>query len=307
MTCTITALFESRNEAERARERLFALGVEAGEVDITDNASAGDVSAKGRAARDGTGSHGKGFLGALKDLFLPHDDRETYEEGLRRGHALLAVRADDDLADEIVDELEDCDAIDVDTRSQEWRQSGWEGPAAAGGARMQDTGMQSSTLQDSTRSTGAMDTGDRMRDGSLGEGMEERIPIVEEQLRVGKREVSRGGARVRSFVVETPVHEQVRLREERVTIDRRPVDAQATDADALFQDREIEVTETAEEAVVAKEARVREELVVRKDARERVEDIEETVRHTEVEIDDHLAQRETERNLREQDTRRPRT
>ena len=54
----------------------------------------------------------------------------------------------------------------------------------------------------------------------------------------------------------------------------------------MFQDREIEMTEKAEEAVVGKEARVREELVVRKTAEERTETVEDKVRHTEVEVDE---------------------
>jgi stress response protein YsnF len=104
---------------------------------------------------------------------------------------------------------------------------------------------------------------------------EEHIPIVEEQLRVGKREVNRGGARVRSYVREVPVHEQVSLREEHVSVERRPVNetlrAGELNGGDAFQERNIEMTETAEEAVVAKEARVKEELVVRKTAEEHVE------------------------------------
>ncbi|HEX8062397.1 MAG TPA: DUF2382 domain-containing protein [Allosphingosinicella sp.] len=60
---------------------------------------------------------------------------------------------------------------------------------------------------------------------------EERIPIVEEELRVGKREVERGGARVRSYVTETPVSEQVNLREEHVSVERRPVDREVSQSE----------------------------------------------------------------------------
>jgi uncharacterized protein (TIGR02271 family) len=118
---------------------------------------------------------------------------------------------------------------------------------------------------------------------------EERIPIVEEELRVGKREVERGGARVHTHVEETPVSEQVSLREEHVSVERRPVNQQISGEDldrgGLLQDREIAMTERSEEAVVAKEAHVREELVVRKTAEERTEKVQDTVRHTEVEVD----------------------
>jgi stress response protein YsnF len=55
-------------------------------------------------------------------------------------------------------------------------------------------------------------------------GNEEVIPVAEEELRIGKRDVSHGRVRVRSYVVETPVSEQVSLREENVHIERRPAD-----------------------------------------------------------------------------------
>ena len=80
--------------------------------------------------------------------------------------------------------------------------------------------------------------------------------------------------------------EQVSLREENVTVQRRAVDRPLTAGDRLFEDRTIEVEERGEEAVVAKEARVREELVVNKQVDERTETISDTVRHTEVEVED---------------------
>jgi uncharacterized protein (TIGR02271 family) len=117
-------------------------------------------------------------------------------------------------------------------------------------------------------------------------GGEQVIPIVEEQVRVGKREVERGRVRVRSYVVETPVTEQVTLREEHVEVQRRAVDRPLTAADDAFREQVIEATETREEAVVSKEARVVEELTIRKDAAEHIETVQDTVRRTEVEIDD---------------------
>lgn len=112
------------------------------------------------------------------------------------------------------------------------------------------------------------------------------IPLVEERLSVGKREVTHGRVRIRSYVVETPVEEQVRLREEHVHVERRAVDRPATDADRLFEERTLEATETAEEAMVPKEARMREEPTLRKEATERTETVRDTVRRTEVEVED---------------------
>ena len=122
---------------------------------------------------------------------------------------------------------------------------------------------------------------------TLGGRGEERIPVVEERLRVGKRETTHGRVRIRSYVVETPVQEQVTLREERVHVERRPVDRPVGAADnAQFRERTIEATETGEEAVVSKEARVKEEVVVRKEAEERTQTVSDTVRRTEVKVED---------------------
>jgi uncharacterized protein (TIGR02271 family) len=103
---------------------------------------------------------------------------------------------------------------------------------------------------------------------------------------VGTRQVQRGGVRLYTRVTERPVEETVRLRDETVHVERRPVDRPATEADvAAAHERTIEVTETDEEAVIAKQARVVEELVVSKDVQEQTETVRDTVRRTEVEVE----------------------
>jgi uncharacterized protein (TIGR02271 family) len=82
------------------------------------------------------------------------------------------------------------------------------------------------------------------------------------------------------------VQEQVALREERVNVERRPVDRPVAAGDDAFRERTVEATESAEEAVVAKEARVTEEVVVRKQSEERTQTVSDTVRRTEVEVED---------------------
>jgi uncharacterized protein (TIGR02271 family) len=129
---------------------------------------------------------------------------------------------------------------------------------------------------------------------SLYEGQDMVVPIVEEQLRIGKRAVERGGVRVRSRIENVPVTEQVTLREETVQVERRAVDRAVTDADlAAMHDETIEVTETDEEAVVDKQARVVEEIVVHKDAQERTETVQDTVRRTQVDVDEVAGQTTT--------------
>jgi stress response protein YsnF len=93
--------------------------------------------------------------------------------------------------------------------------------------------------------------------------------------------------RVKTYVTEKPVQEQVTLREERVNVERRPVDRPAGEADFQnFREGTIEVTETAEKPVVAKEARVVEEVLLNKDVQQRTETVQDTVRRKDVEVHD---------------------
>jgi hypothetical protein len=81
------------------------------------------------------------------------------------------------------------------------------------------------------------------------------------------------------------VNETVNLREEQVNVERRPVDQPINPADiGAFKDKTIELRETAEEAVVQKSARVVEEVVVGKEVSQRQQNVKDTVRHTEVEV-----------------------
>ena len=124
------------------------------------------------------------------------------------------------------------------------------------------------------------------RGTTLNAGDETAVPIVEEQLRVGIREVERGGVRVTTRVEETPVEEQVTLREERVHVERHPVDRPVADAELtdLLQEGTVEMRMRGEEVVADKQARVVEEVVVRKDVEERTETVRETVRRTAVDV-----------------------
>jgi len=113
------------------------------------------------------------------------------------------------------------------------------------------------------------------------------IPIVQEELQVGKREVQSGGVHVESHMVERPVEESVSLREEHVHVERRPVDRPATAADVSnFREGSFDVVERSEQAVVAKTARVVEEVIIGKEATQRTERITDTLRHTEVTVND---------------------
>ncbi len=165
-------------------------------------------------------------------------------------------------------------------------------PQVSGGSRSADLGTDTSArLGRDVEVAGSRETGLAGTEASLSESGDQVIPVAQEQLRVGKRDVSHGRVRIRSYVVETPVEEQVTLREERVAVERRPVDRALGDAEQAFQERTIEAEERGEEAVVSKEARVTEEVVIRKEAERRTETVSDTVRQTEVEVEDERGNR----------------
>lgn len=143
-----------------------------------------------------------------------------------------------------------------------------------------------SNLQGSSLSGSSL-TGSQQRDTAMARDTNTAaIPVVQEQLKVGKREVARGGVRVYSRIVETPVNENVQLREEHVNVERRPVNEPISGLDATaFKEQSIEMRETAEEAVVEKSARVVEEVMINKEVTQREQQIHDTVRHTEVEVE----------------------
>ena len=113
------------------------------------------------------------------------------------------------------------------------------------------------------------------------------VNVVEEELEVGKRRIQSGGVRMYSHVTEHPVEESIQLREEHARVDRQPVDRPAALADLdAFEERTIELTETAEEAVVSKTARVVEEVTIGKNVTERQQTVEDTVRRSDVAIEE---------------------
>jgi uncharacterized protein (TIGR02271 family) len=184
-------------------------------------------------------------LTALKALELPTKDLQVLSDGLKSGGTVIVVRATHELTDKVERVFEYQNAEQIDERV--------------------------ATTQ--PRAAAAAASGDTM------------IPIVEEELVVGKQTVQRGGVRVFTRMVERPVEENVVLREEHATFERRPVNRPISGAEInLLQNQSIEVREMGEEAVVGKTARVVEEVRVGKESTERTEQIKDTVRKTQVEV-----------------------
>jgi len=95
---------------------------------------------------------------------------------------------------------------------------------------------------------------------------EQRMELIEEELQVGKREVQTGEAVLRKTVHEEKVCEPVELRQERVSIERHPVNREATGAEIGKTEQEIRVPIMGEEVVSRKVPFIREEIVIHKES-----------------------------------------
>lgn len=145
------------------------------------------------------------------------------------------------------------------------------------------TATTASSYEPMPRGTGARNVAGVTREATEDEVS---IPIIEENLVVGKRAVEKGAVNVRTTMTETPVEESVNLREENVTVERHKVDRPVNSATDAFQETTFDVTTQAEVPVVSKEARVVEEVVIGKELTEHQETVHETIKRTDVEIDE---------------------
>ena len=253
MSKTVVGLFSTIAQAQQVKQALSSQGYEANVISNDDGLSnTGASSSTVKSTAEGIGERVGSFFRNLAGGDEPA--HQHYATGVNQGGALLAVTVNDPQAAEVAQLLTQHGAREIE---------GEAGGAHAG----------SSTSVPSATSVAQVSD-------------EAVIPVVEEQLVVGKREVDRGGVRIYSHVTERPVDAAVALHEERISVERRPVNRPATAAD--FQAGSggvIELTATGEEAVVGKTSRVVEEVSVGKQSSERTEAIHDTVRKTEVEVE----------------------
>lgn len=257
---TIVAVFGNTSEAQAAVDELEQSGFNQSDIYITsDYSGQGSSTADAPSAYDTARRHEGGISGWFSRVFGGDEesDRPHYENALRSGNVVVSVDATDENLDVATKILNRHSPINI-------QGEGGEEASEAGRA-------------ETARSAYAA--------SPKGANESQAIPVVQEDLQVGKRAVRRGGVRVYSRVVEQPVEETVQLREERVRVERRPVNRPAEASDIRGEDQVIEVQEYAEEPVVTKQARVVEEVRVGKDATERTETVRDTVRRTEVNVE----------------------
>jgi uncharacterized protein (TIGR02271 family) len=112
----------------------------------------------------------------------------------------------------------------------------------------------------------------------------EVLRLAQEQLEVGKERVQTGETRVRRYTTVQDVDQDVTLHEEHAEVLRRAINEPMTLTDADWADREIEVVETAEHALVSKTARVVEEVSLRSVGSDHVETVHEKLRRQQADI-----------------------
>ncbi len=241
----------------------------------------------------GTTGMGAKLTDMLTGFGIPIDEARMYQQSVDEGNTLVAVQTTTDHVDHAIDIMERRNPVDLSQMRSHYQEQGgrWTQEGAVAGTTRgttekpvdwtteQPTGR--TTERTTERTTGR--ARGRMADQTEGEV---RVPVVEEELQVGKQEVERGGVRVHSRVVEKPVEAQVGLRQERVEVERHPVNRPASEADLeTFHEGTVEVTERGEEPVVRKQARVVEEVEVGKNVRQEQRTVRDTVRRTEVEVE----------------------
>ncbi len=266
MSSTVVGLFDPPADAQAVAKELMKADLDDAKVTYTTEAHDDSAPSGLSGLKGGLSS----LPSTLVGMGVPDDHAHLYAEGVRRGGTLITADADDDEVSTVTNIMRRNHVIDIEKRSEVYRGEGFKQFDASAKPYAADE-----AVKHREQYAGHRDT--------LDEGGTATLEEAEEQLEIGKRQVKKGGVRIFRRVTETPVEKDVTLRDEEIHVTRNKVD-RAAGADA-FKEGQLEVTETDEEAVVSKTARVTGEVVVDKTARERTETVRDTVRKTEVEVE----------------------
>jgi stress response protein YsnF len=261
MVQTVIGIFDSSRQVQEAVQQLYDSGFSDKDVDVSVH-SASEYETDEYRNRDENKEDGIGERIArfFRSLFDSEEDSRKYATVARRGTVVTVQARSQEEAHRASEIMDAFGAIDVDERVREYE------------GELHEHEAESSRGENRNYSN---------------EGRSRSIPVIEEDFQVGKREVQSGGVRIRSRIIERPVEESLRLREEFVNVERNPVNRPANESDlSTFKEEEIEMKQTAEIPVVKKEARVVEEVNLKKDVRERDEVIKDTVKRKDVEVED---------------------
>jgi uncharacterized protein (TIGR02271 family) len=274
MSQTVIGIFDNESEARKAVEQLVDNGFSRSDIDISDrSANVTDSTATRRNEDDDS------IGGFFRSLFGSDDDTRKYSTVASRSCVVTVHAHSASEAESAADILDEYGSVDVNDRYSQYSNLSGTTAGAVTGSTFNSDVSDIDTVRDRDRLN--LNTTDLTSTDDT-----QSLKVIEEQMQVGKRTIETGGVRLKSRIVEKPVEESLRLREEHVRVERHPVDRAASQEDlANFQQGTIEMTEHAEVPVVNKEARVVEEISLNKDVEEREETIRETLRRTDVEVE----------------------
>jgi len=249
MAQTVIGIFDYTSEAQEAVSYLVSNGFSRDSIDLSSRAEAEGNTTSTNDYEDDANDKIGGFFSNL--FGSSHEDTDKYTQVGRVGSIVTVHAKTSQEAESAARILDNYGAIDVNERAEQYK------------------------------TTGSMGTANPMKTTDA-----DSIKIIEEKMQVGKREVETGGVRLRSRIVEQAVQEDVRLRTERVRVERINISRPATEADlAAFKDATLEMTETAEVPVVSKEAFVTGEVSLGKEVEEKNQTVQGSVRKTEVDTE----------------------
>lgn len=260
---TIVAIYDTPAHAELARADLLQAGVPEAAISV----HTGTIDAANAGSTASAAPREEGFWSSLFGG-SPDHDTAVYDRSVQSGASVLSVKTPEAHIDRVLQIIESHNPIDIDDRAASYAQS--------------TTAIHPDQLI-APKST-PVAAAASLPAASVTQPDNGALQLSEENLTVGKRVVNQGGTRIRRFVVERPVEENVTLHSEKVVLDRHPVTDGRPVSDS-FSEKTIEMIETAEEAIVSKTAHVYEEVGLRKEATDRVETVHGTVRKEEVEIE----------------------
>ena len=256
MAKTIVGLYDDRTTARTVLNDLEAAGFGEDHLRFAStqkgDATGYDIDANRDASAD-----------SLKSYGVAEDESRFYAEGVRRGGSLVIARVHDDDVDKAVDIMSGHNPVRYEDRKEDY-------------------------LADYDASADMYDEAQVTKNRNrYADQSKQRLQEIEEHIKIGKREVVRGGVRVHQYVDTDVEEETLRLRDEEIRVDRQNVNRALSpdEANAAFEDKTVELVERDEEAVVQKEARVTGEVTVGKDVNVREETVGGEVRRTRVEVE----------------------
>ena len=266
---TIVAMYDTAGHADAAIRDLKA-------ADVPPNAISSHAQGGTTGSTAAAPAREPGFWASL--FGGESADSAVYDRSVASGSTVVTVKVPEQHKSRVVEILERHDPIDFDDRAARYGTAQTTTTTTTAAAPAMTASAKAPLPQAAASKATARPVATAAGDDA--------IKVMEERLTVGKRAVNNGGARVRSYVVETPVEEQVSLHSETVHVERRPVTDGRPVTDADFRERSVEMQSSSEEAVVGKTARVVEEISLRKEATDRVETVRDTVRQTKVDVEE---------------------